>query len=57
MRDEGSGIEDQRLGIHEGAIIPSVPQPVPRSALSSEAFARLFEAVHEGVYIGAIDES
>src|SRR5687768_13983662 len=31
-------------------------QPVPPSALSSEAFARLFEAVHEGVYIGAIDE-
>jgi signal transduction histidine kinase len=33
-----------------------VAQPVPRSALSSEAFARLFEAVHEGIYIGAIDE-
>ena len=33
-----------------------MPQPVPRAALSSEAFARLFEAVHEGVYIGAIDE-
>lgn len=32
-----------------------MPQPVPRAALSSEAFARLFEAVHEGVYIGAID--
>ncbi len=31
-------------------------QPVPRSALSSEAFARLFEAVHEGVYIGTVDE-
>jgi signal transduction histidine kinase/CheY-like chemotaxis protein len=33
-----------------------VPQPASRSALSPEAFARLFEAVHEGVYIGAIDE-
>ena len=31
-------------------------QPVRRSALSSEAFARLFEAVHEGVYIGTVDE-
>src|SRR5687767_4349158 len=31
-------------------------QPVPPSALSSEAFARLFEAVHEGVYIGTLDE-
>ena len=31
-------------------------QPVPRSALSSEAFARLFEAVHEGIYIGAMDD-
>ena len=33
-----------------------MPQPVPPSALSSEAFARLFEAVHEGVYIGTLDE-
>ena len=33
-----------------------MPQPVPRAALSSEAFARLFEAVHEGVYIGTLDE-
>jgi signal transduction histidine kinase/CheY-like chemotaxis protein len=33
-----------------------VPQPLPRTALSSEAFARLFEAVHEGVYIGTVDE-
>ena len=31
-------------------------QPLPRTALSSEAFARLFEAVHEGVYIGTVDE-
>lgn len=33
-----------------------MPQPVPRAALSSEAFARLFEAVHEGVYIGTLDD-
>jgi signal transduction histidine kinase len=33
-----------------------VPQPLPRTALSTEAFARLFEAVHEGVYIGTVDE-
>ena len=35
-----------------------MPQPASsnRPALSSEAFARLFEAVHEGVYIGSIDE-
>jgi len=33
-----------------------VAQPLPRTALSSEAFARLFEAVHEGVYIGTVDE-
>ena len=33
-----------------------MPQPVPRTAFSSEAFARLFEAVHEGVYIGTLDE-
>jgi signal transduction histidine kinase len=33
-----------------------VPQPVPRAALASEAFARLFEGVHEGIYIGTIDE-
>jgi signal transduction histidine kinase len=46
------------LGVgRSAAIIRVVPQPVPRSALSSEAFARLFEAVHEGVYIGTIDES
>jgi two-component system NtrC family sensor kinase len=31
--------------------------PSPRAATPpAEAFARLFEAVHEGVYIGAIDE-
>jgi signal transduction histidine kinase/CheY-like chemotaxis protein len=33
-----------------------VPQPASRSALSTEAFARLFEAVHEGVYIGTIGD-
>ena len=30
---------------------------VPSASLSSDAFARLFEAVHEGVYIGLIDSS
>ena len=34
-----------------------MPQPAPGDALSSEAFARLFEAVHEGVYIGTLDEA
>ena len=30
--------------------------PPARTSLSPEAFARLFEAVHEGVYIGAVDD-
>jgi len=33
-----------------------VSTPVSRTSLSPEAFARLFEAVHEGVYIGAVDD-
>ncbi|HXW06570.1 MAG TPA: ATP-binding protein [Vicinamibacterales bacterium] len=32
----------------------TVPRTATRRAPSAEAFARLFEAVHEGVYIGAV---
>ena len=28
---------------------------MPRTKPSAEAFARLFESVHEGVYIGTVD--
>ena len=34
-----------------------VPDPELSSAAPPEAFARLFESVHEGVYIGTLSEA
>jgi PAS domain S-box-containing protein len=34
-----------------------VPRPTTRATPPAETFARLFEAVHEGVYIGTIDDT
>ena len=36
---------------------PDVPEPQLTSAAAPEAFARLFEAVHEGVYIGTLSST
>jgi signal transduction histidine kinase/CheY-like chemotaxis protein len=56
--DYGDAVLERRVGKHGASIIgTTVPRTSARTKPSAEAFARLFESVHEGVYIGAVKDA